>query len=153
MCVFAVLICKCLNIVYLPDISIMFLPDVSPECYNVRLIWSTIDALFIDASNVGIAIINHPFLMVYTIHFWRLGGWFILAIPTLSWNCSFSLGSPGFLCCLLYHMHVFFETMAKIIGKRHSKWGRAVVNPAASWKSKVFVSFTFFVWLLCICRI
>ena len=54
--------------------------------------------------------------MVYTIHFWRLGGWFILAIPTLPWNCSFSMGSPGFLCCLLYHMHVFFETMAKIIG-------------------------------------
>ena len=31
-----------------------------------------------------IAIINHPFLMVYTIHLWWSGGWFIIAIPTLN---------------------------------------------------------------------
>ena len=34
-------------------------------------------------SNVGIAIINHPFLMVYTTHLWWFGGWFIIAIPIL----------------------------------------------------------------------
>ena len=34
-------------------------------------------------SNVGIATINHPFLMVCPTHLWRLGGWFIIAIPTL----------------------------------------------------------------------
>ena len=33
--------------------------------------------------NMGIAIINHPLLMVYTTHLWWLGGWFIHAIPTL----------------------------------------------------------------------
>ena len=33
--------------------------------------------------NVAIAIINHPFLMVYTTHQWWLGGWFTTAIPTL----------------------------------------------------------------------
>ena len=33
--------------------------------------------------NVGIAIINHPSLMVYYTHLWWLGGWFIIAIPTL----------------------------------------------------------------------
>ena len=33
--------------------------------------------------NVGIAMINHPCLMVYTTHVWWLGGWFIIAIPTL----------------------------------------------------------------------
>ena len=33
--------------------------------------------------NVGIAIINHPFLMVYTTHLWWFGGWFSIAIPTL----------------------------------------------------------------------
>ena len=32
---------------------------------------------------VGIAIINHQFLMVYTSHLWWSGGWFIIAIPTL----------------------------------------------------------------------
>ena len=32
--------------------------------------------------NVGIAIINHPCLMVFTTHLWWLGGWFIIAIPT-----------------------------------------------------------------------
>ena len=34
-------------------------------------------------NNVGKAIINHPFSMVYTTHLWWLGGWFIIAIPTL----------------------------------------------------------------------
>ena len=34
--------------------------------------------------NVGIAKIDHQFLMVYTNHLWWLGGWFIIAIPTLS---------------------------------------------------------------------
>ena len=34
--------------------------------------------------NVGIAIINHPFLMVYTTHLWWLGAWFIIAIPRLA---------------------------------------------------------------------
>ena len=34
--------------------------------------------------NVGIAIINHTILMVHTTHLWWLGGWFIIAIPTLS---------------------------------------------------------------------
>ena len=33
--------------------------------------------------NVCIAIINHQFLMVYTTYLWQLGGWFIIAIPTL----------------------------------------------------------------------
>ena len=33
--------------------------------------------------NVGIAMINHPFVMVYTTHLWWLGGWCIIAIPTL----------------------------------------------------------------------
>ena len=32
--------------------------------------------------NVGMAIINHPLLMVYTTDLWWLG-WFIIAIPTL----------------------------------------------------------------------
>ena len=35
------------------------------------------------AGHVGIAIINHQFLMVYTTTLWWLGGWFIIAIPTL----------------------------------------------------------------------
>ena len=38
---------------------------------------------FVYWSNVGIAIINHPCLMVYTTHLWWLGGWFVIAIPTL----------------------------------------------------------------------
>ena len=33
--------------------------------------------------NVGIAIINHLFLMVYTTHLWWLGGWFLIDVPTL----------------------------------------------------------------------
>ena len=33
--------------------------------------------------NVGIAIINHPFLMVHTSHLWWLEGCFNIAIPTL----------------------------------------------------------------------
>ena len=38
------------------------------------------------SGNMCIAIINHSCLMVYTIytiHLWWLGGWFIIAIPTL----------------------------------------------------------------------
>ena len=38
---------------------------------------------FPNNDNVGTAIINHQFLMVYTNHLWWLGGWFIIAIPTL----------------------------------------------------------------------
>ena len=46
--------------------------------------WSSwVSRSFWKPFNVGIAIINQPFLMVYTIHLWWLGGWFILAIPTL----------------------------------------------------------------------
>ena len=36
--------------------------------------------------NVGIEIVNHPFLMVYTTYLWLLGGWFIIAVPTLLLN-------------------------------------------------------------------
>ena len=61
--------------------------------------------------HVGIAIMNHPFLMVYTClyhpcmmirgmvyycyttHLWCLGGWFIIAIPTL--------GGFGISTCLI----------------------------------------------------
>ena len=48
--------------------------------------------------NVGIAIINHQFWMVYTTHFWWLGGWFVIAIPTLydlrAYDCKWYTGHP-----------------------------------------------------------
>ena len=44
-----------------------------------RLVWKCVILWF----NVGIAIMNHPWLgMVYTLHFWWFRGWFITAIPT-----------------------------------------------------------------------
>ena len=48
-------------------------------------------------NNVDIAIINHPFLMVYTTHLWWLGGWFIIAIPTLIYRVVGKLGSFNWL--------------------------------------------------------
>ena len=44
---------------------------------SFQIIWS------MGVYNVGIAIINHPCLMVYTTHLWWLGGEFIIAAPTL----------------------------------------------------------------------
>ena len=51
--------------------------------------------------NVGIAVINHPFLMVYTTRLWSLGGWFIIAIPTLEGTPFVMMGWPraSFLPC------------------------------------------------------
>ena len=46
-------------------------------------------------NNVGIAIINNPFLMIYTTHLRWLGRWFIIAIPTLDWKRCEILGSTS----------------------------------------------------------
>ena len=46
--------------------------------------------------NVGIAIINHPFLMV-----WWLGGWFIIAIPT---------SEPFNIVCILVQLGVLEQS-------------------------------------------
>ena len=52
---------------------------------------------YLNATNVGIAIIIHPFLMAYTTHLCWLGGWFIIAIPMINpWRASVLLLKPTF---------------------------------------------------------
>ena len=48
------------------------------------------------SGNVGIAIVNFPFLMVYTNHLWRLGGWCIIAIPTYQHYTPLTIRSQAF---------------------------------------------------------
>ena len=49
---------------------------------SFRVLFTSYEPLFLPhkSSNVGIAIINHQFLMVYTTHLWRLA--------TLIWDCQ-----------------------------------------------------------------
>ena len=50
--------------------------------------------------NLGIAMINHSFWMVYTTHLWWFGGWFIIVIPTLM-EINHGIQSISFLIQLL----------------------------------------------------
>ena len=70
---------------WIPDVSlpkvILFQPEKSQD--NPAINCPQAHPYVLKLANVGIAIINHSFLMVYTTHLWWLGGWFIIAIPTL----------------------------------------------------------------------
>ena len=76
-------------------------PDRSNTCHAHQVI-ADLDGLNL-AVDVGIAIINQQILMVYTAHLWWLGGWFMIAIPTLqSWEKW--KGKGLMLSRLLYHL-------------------------------------------------
>ena len=62
--------------------------------------------------NVGIAIINHPVLMVHTIHWWWLEGWFIIAIPTLFnfWNYLSVFGQKKFQLLMNIHTYSYHKS-------------------------------------------
>ena len=59
---------------------------------TMQMILCASPPVFFLPPNVGIAIINNPFFMIYTTHSWWLRGWFIIATPRLQYiQCTYTL--------------------------------------------------------------
>ena len=62
-----------------PNLLVGWFPDRTPLLSHHKSSKKDVSPI---VDNVGIAMINHLFLMVDTTHLWSLGGWFIIAILT-----------------------------------------------------------------------